>query len=289
MSAAEETSLKTIRKLGIIAGRGSLPRQLALACAARGIEPFIVAFKGQTDAETVQGLRHEYVRMGAAGRAMDVLRNNGVSDIAMIGAMRRPSIAELRPDLKTAAFFAKAGMRALGDDGFLKVLRRFLEEEGFRVHGVHEFMPELLAPEGVIGRFEPQPEDWRDIRRGIEILRATGHLDIGQAAIVQDGIVLGVEAAEGTDALIRRCAGLQRKGRGGVLVKLCKPDQDRDLDLPTTGPQTVKNMIECGFSGLAVHAGHSLITDVEAVAKLADSGKIFIMGVNPDDAGGWKK
>lgn len=286
MPAREEKSLSVISKIGIIAGAGALPRRVALACKTLGIEPFVVAFKGQADADSVQGLDHVWLHMGAAGRAMEALKKKGVSDIVMIGAMRRPSLSELRPDLKTAAFFARVGMRALGDDGFLKTLRRFLEEEGFRIHGAHEFMPELLAPQGILGRHKPEAEDWRDIKRGIEILRAMGTLDIGQAVIVQNGIVLGVEAAEGTDGLIRRCADLRRKGHGGVLVKLCKPGQDRDLDLPTTGPQTIKNLVEAGFSGLAIHAGHSLLTDIDGVVELADAGKVFVVGVDPEQVEG---
>lgn len=271
-----------IRTLGIIAGAGEFPRQLAAACRDRGIEPFIVAFRGQTDPQTVEGHRHIWTRPGAAGRTMAALKKNGALDLVMIGAMRRPSLAGLRPDFKALSFFAGLGMKALGDDGFLKALRRFLEKEGFRLHGIHEFMPGLLTPEGILGRAAPGPGDWRDITRGVEILRATGPLDIGQAVIVESGIVLGVEAAEGTDELIRRCAPLRRQKRGGVLVKLCKPGQDRDLDLPATGPRTVKNLLEHGFSGLAVHAGHSLVLDIENTIALADAGKIFVTGVTPE-------
>ncbi len=283
MPAPEEKPLTPpVRRLGIVAGAGSFPRQLANTCESRGIEPFIVAFKGQTDPETTEGHDHIWIRPGAAGRALAVLKKRGALDLVMIGSLRRPSLAELRPDFKTLAFFAKIGMKALGDDGFLKILRRFLEDEGFRVHGAHEFMPELLTPQGVLGGFSPEPGDWSDIARGIEILRITGGQDIGQAVIVQNGIVLGIEAAEGTDELIRRCGVLRRKGRGGVLVKLCKPGQDRDLDLPATGPQTIKNLIECGFAGLAVHAGHSLMTDIQGTVALADAGKIFVAGVIPE-------
>ncbi|MCC6597389.1 MAG: UDP-2,3-diacylglucosamine diphosphatase LpxI [Alphaproteobacteria bacterium] len=286
MPACEEKPLSAIKKLGIIAGSGVLPARLAAACLKQNIEPFVVAFKGHTDAQTVQNLPHAWVHQGAAGRAMKILRKNGISDLVMIGAMRRPSLSELRPDFKTLAFFTKIGLKALGDDGFLKALRRYLENEGFRLYGAHVFLPDLLMPEGTAGRHQPNAQDWQDIKRGVNVLQTTGHLDIGQAVIVQNGYVLGIEAAEGTDALILRCAALKRKGPGnGVLIKLCKPGQDRDIDLPTIGPQTIKNLIDCGFSGLAVHADHSLIADINNVIALADTGNIFVTGLVPETTG----
>ena len=178
--------------------------------------------------------------------------------------------------------YAKLGLKALGDSDYLGAVRKMIEDEGFTLHGVHKFADNLLAPEGVIGQREPSKGDWADIVRGLEISQALGNLDIGQSIIVQEGFVLGVEAAEGTDELIRRCKHLKRKGRGGVLVKTCKPQQDTDLDLPTIGPNTVKLAAESELTGIVVHTGRSLIIDQEEVAKIADQHKIFVIGVDPE-------
>lgn len=282
MPAFEKKQLEpSVQRLGVIAGGGHLPLRLVKACEEQGIEVFIVAFEGQTDQFLVHKHQHMWTRVGAAGAILSTLRAHEIIDIVLIGSIRRPSLSELRPDLKTIEFFTRIGLKSLGDSDLLSTLRGLLEEEGFRVHGIHKFATNLLAAEGVLGKVRPAKADWADIRRGVGITQNLGELDIGQAAIVQEGIVLGVEAAEGTDELIRRCKHLKRKGRGGVLVKMCKPQQDRDLDLPTIGPETLRNAVDAGLSGIVVHAGHSLLLDPEEVAKIADKHKLFVVALDP--------
>lgn len=283
MPAAEKSQLNPVERLGIIAGGGALPGALVKACHEQGIEPFVVAFKGQTDPQTTQNAAHICTHMGAAGFVIKALQARSIHDLVFIGAVRRPSVADLRPDFVTARFFAKHMFKIGGDNDLLSAVRRLLEDEGFTLHGIHRFMPELLMPEGLLGGPQPNAHDQADIKRGIEVLKTTGALDIGQAAIVQDCIVLGIEAAEGTNALIDRCASLRRKGKaGGVLVKLAKPGQDPDLDLPTIGPETLDRAAVAGLSGIAVQAGATLLVDPEEIAKRADRHKLFVTGINPD-------
>lgn len=268
-----------IKTLGIVAGGGALPHILAQACDARGIHPFIVGIEGQVEPETLEGRDHVIFRLGLAGKMIEALKANGAMDLVLIGSVKRPSISSLRPDLKTAGFFAKLGLKALGDNDMLKAVRQELEKDGFQIHGVHEFVAELLAPEGIIGKHRPSRQDEIDIERGLSVSQALGRLDVGQSVIVQNGIVLGLEAAEGTDRLIARCKDYKKKEKGGVLVKSCKPQQDQALDLPTIGPETVQACADAGLSGIAVHAHHSLIADLEQVKNLADEHKLFVIGV----------
>lgn len=283
MSASKEKRLNisNIKTLGILAGGGDLPVQLADACVQQSIEPFIVAFEGQAAPELLSKYNPVWVRLGAAGQVIKVLKEQGVSDLVLLGHIKRPSLTELRPDLTAAGFFAKAGVSALGDDGLLKALKAFLGTKGFTVHGAHQFLPGALAPEGVLGAVEPSEGDWEDIRRGVEVLKGMDGLDVGQSIIVQEGLVLGIEAAEGTDGLIARCKDLKREGRGGVLVKMSKPGQDKDLDLPTIGPDTIKNAAASGLAGIAIHADNSLLVEREAVARYANQHKMFIISFNP--------
>jgi DUF1009 family protein len=267
-------------RLGIIAGSGALPKKLLHACDTLGIEPFVVAFKGQTDEAILDGRAHLLTRLGAAGTVVNTLRAHEIRDLVLIGAVRRPSFAELKPDWKTSRFLMRVGMRALGDDGLLQAVRRELEAEGFTLHGVQRFVESLIAGAGRLGGRGAADADQVDIARGIEVSQTLGRLDVGQSVIVQEGIVLGVEGVEGTDALIRRCAALKRKGRGGVLVKTCKPQQDRDLDLPTIGVETVKLCIEAGLSGMVFHAGKTLLIDPQEVSELADNVGLFVIGVD---------
>jgi len=269
-------------KLGILAGAGELPRRIIEACRATDRAFFVLAFEGSADPAVAQGVPHAWIRLGAAGEGLRILRENGVAELVMAGGVKRPSVLQLRPDWRTAKFFARIGYRALGDDGLMKAVIHELEQvEGFRVVGLDAILGTSLAPEGPIGRNTPDEQARHDIAHGFRIVRALGALDIGQAVVVQQGLVLGVEAIEGTDALIARCAALRRDGPGGVLVKGMKPGQERRVDLPTIGPQTISAAAAAGLRGIAIEAGASILVDRAAIAAAADRAGLFVIGVAP--------
>ncbi len=274
----EKPNFPNVKKLGIIAGGGVLPEKLAQCCEDRGIEVFIVAFSDQTRSAAVAGREHIWSSIGAAGKIIKTLKSHCIQDLVLIGNIKRPGLADLKPDLKTAEFFARVGLRALGDNNILELLKSELAREGFQVHGIQNFMQDILTKPGAVGQFKPSKKQDETIRRGVDIARGIGQLDVGQSVIVQGGIVLGVEAAEGTDELIRRCKAYQRKGDGPILVKMCKPHQDKYLDLPTIGPDTVLIAVENGLSGIIIEAGNSLLIEPEEVAKIANRHKIFVYG-----------
>src|SRR5258708_850878 len=240
-------------KVGIVAGRGDLPRQLVDACRAARVDVFVLALQGEAEQQTVADVPHAWCRLAAGGTALGLLRDDDVTHLVFAGGVRRPSLASLRPDWRAAKFFARVGYRALGDDGLLSAIVKEVEAEGFRVRGAHQLL-ELLMPEGALGAHIPDSDAQADIERGVRVARTLGALDIGQGVVVQQGLVLGVEAIEGTDALLRRCIELRREGAGGVLVKVEKPEQERRMDLPTIGPDTVTAAKEAGLRGIAVAA-----------------------------------
>lgn len=267
-------------KLGIIAGSGELPRRILDAARAEGRPVFVLALEGAADPAMVGDAPHSWIRLGAAADGLRLLRENGVEELVLAGGVQRPSLLSLRPDWRTAKFFARIGTRALGDDSLLgAVVKALEEEEGFRVVGADAVLGKSLAPEGVLGRHRPDEVAERDIALGAKVSHALGALDIGQAVIVQQGVVLGVEAAEGTDALIARSKKLAKDGPGGVLVKLAKPGQERRVDLPTIGLRTVENCAKAGLRGIAVEAGATLIIDRRAVIEAADRNNLFFIGV----------
>lgn len=273
-----------LRKLGIIAGGGSIPAQLIRHCQQQGREFFVLAIEGNADKNLITGdVPHQWIRIGQAGTGFKRFAEEKVQDVVMIGTIRRPSFFDLVPDLRTTAFFAKIGTKALGDDGLLRALVKEIEAEGMAVKGIHEVMTDLLVKPGVLGRYKPDKQALADIERGIEVASELGRLDVGQAVVIQQGLVLGVEGIEGTDELIRRCGGYKRKGAGGVLVKLRKPQQDMRIDLPTIGTRTVERAHETGLRGIAVHAGNGLIVDEAEVIKLADKYGLFVIGVTPGE------
>lgn len=264
-----------MKRLGIIAGGGSLPRRLTAAAQNRGLPAFVLGLRGQTDAETAP---HAWVRLGAAGRAIDLLKAEGVDTLVMAGHVRRPALGELKPDLRTLQLFARLGRRALGDDTLLRAVASELEGEGFHIIAPHEIDPTLLSPEGALSSRTPNTDEQADIARAIEVAQKLGHLDVGQGVVVQQGIVIAVEAVEGTDAMLTRCKGLRRRGRGGVLVKACKPQQDQRLDLPTIGLRTLTKAYQAGLAGIAVQAGASLLLDRDEVRATADRLGLFVTG-----------
>jgi DUF1009 family protein len=228
-----------------------------------------------------EGAPHGWVKLGATDEAIALLKAEKIDELVMAGSVRRPGLLEMKPDWRTLQIFARLGLAALGDDALLRAVAAELEKEGFRIVGAHEIEPSLITSEGLLTQKAPSAENNADIEYGIKVVKALGQLDVGQAAVVQQGIVLGLEAVEGTDALLKRCKSLRRKGRGGVLVKGCKPQQDRRLDLPTIGLRTVRLAYEAGLEGIAVEAGASLVLDREAVAAAADKLGIFITGFRP--------
>lgn len=266
-------------RVGLIAGGGDLPRLLVSACRARGAEPFVLALEGHATEATVAGTDHAWVRLGALGEAFRLLKDAGVGEVVFAGAIRRPSLATLRPDARGAAFIARIGGKALGDDGLLRAVAAEFTREGLSLRGAHELLADILAREGAYGSLSPSPEDASDIARGVEVARGLGALDVGQGAVVQQGIVLAVEAVEGTDAMLGRCGALKRDGTGGVLVKVCKPTQDRRLDLPTIGVETVEAAAAAGLRGIAVEAGAALVLNADAVGARADALGLFVVGL----------
>lgn len=271
-------------KLGIIAGGGTLPIDIVRHCRETGRDVFVLAVEDEADPAGLVGVDHAWFRMGAAAKAIRTLRDNGVREVVMAGGVRRPSLASLRPDWRAAKMFARIGLRALGDDGLLTAVRREFEAEGFTVVGAHSILGDRVARAGLFGRVAPDDRARADIAYGLRVVQALGDLDIGQAAVVQQGIVLGVEAIEGTDALLERVGPLRREGPGGVLVKARKPNQDLAVDMPSIGPRTIEMAHRAGLRGVAVEAGGSLVLGLELVIDKADRLGLFVIGVTATDA-----
>jgi UDP-2,3-diacylglucosamine hydrolase len=266
-------------KLGIIAGGGALPRQIADLSRAQGRDVFIIALEGYTDLATVEGHPHAWVRLGAVGNTLAQLRAEAVSDLVLAGPVRRPSLADLRPDLTALNLLRKFGKKALGDDGLLSSILATLEEEGFHIVGADTLLGSVLAEPGSIGAHAPDDQARNDIERGVSVLIALSNVDVGQAVVVQEGLVLGVEAIEGTDALLKRCGTLQREGLGGVLVKIRKLGQDDRVDLPTIGVETIRAASRAGLRGVAIEAGGTMIMERDDMILEADEKGLFVTAI----------
>ncbi len=266
--------------LGILAGGGPLPGQVAKAAKEKGYSVFIVAFQDFADPNVISSWPHKTIRLAAAGQILSALRKNNCKEIVLIGPVKRPSWIDLRPDAEGIKILGKLGKTLFaGDDGLLASLVRIFKEEGFQVKGAHEFLqPEY---EGILGNVFPDQQALKDIAKGIKINQALGKLDIGQACIIQNGLVIAVEAMEGTDAMLKRAKECQQIGLGGVLVKQVKPNQERNADMPTIGSQTVYNAYQSGLKGIAFEAEGTLLIQKQEMISIANQKGLFLLSYNP--------
>ena len=276
-----------MNKLGLIAGGGALPVEIAQHCERSGRPLFVIRLKGFAGTGLAPYAGAE-VGLAELGKCLKALKRAGCRSICLAGNVARPDFTSLVPDLRGLMLLPKVVSAARkGDDALLRLLVGEFEKEGFEVEGAHEVMDDLSLPEGPLGAHRPGDDDLADAARALEVARAVGRLDVGQAAVVAHGLVLAVEAQEGTDAMLARVAELPshlrgRPGQGfGVLAKAPKPIQETRVDLPTIGLATVQGVARAGLAGIVGEAGRLLVLDREAVIALADELGVFILGVEP--------
>jgi hypothetical protein len=277
-------------KLGIFAGGGALPRRIAETCQASGRPYVVLALQGFADMD-LSAHPHHKVGMGEAGKAIEILKAEGARDIVFCGRVQRPNWSDIKVDwtgMKLLPRLALAGAR--GDDALLAFIVKEMEGYGFRVVGPDQVLGDLLAVAGVWTQTQPSELDRADIARGREVVGALGKLDIGQGAVVSRNLVLAVEAAEGTDRMLGRVKDLPVEFLGtaaerrGVFVKMSKPGQERRIDLPTVGVETVQRCAAAGLAGLAVEAGSAIVLDRDGMTREADAAGLFIVGFDKTSA-----
>lgn len=269
-----------MKKLGIIAGGGHLPQMIAESCREAGRPYFVLAVEDYANPAFVAAHPHAWQKLGKVGHAIDTLKENKAEALVLAGSIERPSLSALSPDFKGMKLMGRiALLKNQGDDGLLSALMQFLEEHGFAIESAQALLSGLTVPEGPLTQARPSPETMADIALGREVLSALSAFDIGQALVVQQKKILGIEAAEGTDRLLDRIAPLLLKGEKATLVKMAKSGQDSRADMPAIGPETVANVHKAGLGGIAVEARAALILNQPAVIETADKLGIFIVAV----------
>ena len=268
--------------LGVIAGGGSLPLRVVQAASAMGRPVHVVVLEGHGDPAAYVGQSHVTLRWGLAAQMLSWLKQHGVREVVLAGTVARPSLLSLRPDAASMKLIGRIGRAAFnGDDSILRAVMKVLGEEGFEVVGAQALLTGLLPEAALLAG--PMPDDVAraDIARGLAVCHAMGAVDVGQAVIVQQGLVLGVEAIEGTDALILRAGALKREGPAPILVKAVKPTQSTLADLPTIGPKTVETARTAGLRGLAFQANGTILLERDATIAAAEAAGIFLLAFNP--------
>ena len=262
--------------LGIVAGKGQFPVLVARGAKARGRSVVMVGFVGHTDPEIAQEAdAFTMLHLGQVNKVIDFMHAHGATEMCFAGAVSKPKALDLRPDMRAVKILFS--LRGKGDDALLRAVADEFAKEQITVISPVLFAPSLRAPEGVQTKRAPSPEEWEDIRFALPIVRTLGSLDIGQCLVVRSGIVVAVEAIEGTDATLDRAGSLG--GKGCVALKIFKPGQDNRMDQPALGPQTIRVMAKHGYACLAYQAGDALFFDLEEAVSIADRANIAIIGL----------
>lgn len=276
-------------RIAVIAGGGALPVAVVRTLVARGDAPLVAVVEGEADDADYGGAERFSVSVEDLGPLLSRLRKERIGRVVLAGLIeRRPRLLSIRWSFRLLAGLPRAAAGLLsGDDGLLRAVIGMMEANGIAVVGAHEIVPDLLTPEGVMTRARPSVSDQRDIEAAATAARAIGRLDIGQAAIAIGGRAVALEGIEGTDGLLARTAQMRGHGRlagkaGGVLVKCCKPQQDRRADLPAIGPQTIEGAKAAGLAGIALDAGASFILDFSQTVAFADREGLFVVGLKPE-------
>ncbi|MDB5415336.1 MAG: hypothetical protein JWR10_3671 [Rubritepida sp.] len=270
-------------KLGLIAGGGPFPGRIADAATKAGHDVFIVCVRDFCDPADYVRFPHMVERMGAGGAIVQRLKAEGVTHIVLSGKGKRPSMLSLVPDAWMARAIARVGVAIFkGDDALFRAFVKIFGEEGFEVISPQSLLSDSTAEAGLLVGQEPDPIARADIARGIQTLRCLAEMDIGQAVVVQQGLVLGIEAVEGTDSLLARAGELRRDGPGGVLIKLAKIGQEMRVDAPVVGAMTVSAALAAGLRGIAIEAGRTIIADRAAMLDAAAANGLFILAVDPE-------
>ena len=288
MSDADAAQRTGDSPLAVICGGGTLPFAVADAVGKRGRRVVLFAIRGWADPQRVAAYSHHWASFGQFGWFCRVAQREGCRDVVLIGSVVRPAIWKIRPDFKTLRLLPRiVGLLRGGDNRLLKGVAAIFEEHGFRLVGAHEIAPDILMPEGPLGRERPTAGDQADIATALALLEATSPFDVGQAVVVADTRVLAIEAAEGTDRMLARIAELRQGGRiadarRGVLVKAAKRGQDRRVDLPSIGPRTVEGAARAGLAGIAVVSGSTIIAEAGLTGAAADRERLFVIGVRDE-------
>lgn len=281
--AVESSATKD--SIAIICGAGSIPGAVAAAVAPRR-RPVMFGLKGWADPHTIEQYAHHWIAIGQLGRFIRLAKAEHCADVLFIGALLRPPLSHIRLDWLTITWLPHIARSFRGGDNrLLSAVADIFEASGLHVVGVQDVAPQVLVPQGIFGRCQPSDRDRADIAQALKLIAALGPFDVGQAAVVANNHVFAVEAAEGTDNMLKRIAEMRDNGRvtaprgTGVLVKAPKPGQDRRVDLPSIGPRTIEYVARAGLAGIAVTAGSTVIAEPAEVAAAAERAGIFVIGM----------
>ncbi len=272
-----------MNNIGIISGGGTLPLAIGENLINKSYNVIFFVIEEFYNINTYKNYNAQKITLNSAKKIIQILKSNNINNIILAGNISRPSITDLSFDFQTFKLAKELLLNKNGDNDLLLAITKFFKDNGFDYFNWKEYCPELFANIDNLTSTTPTDLAKKNLDKALSIFKSYGRLDIGQSLIIQNQIVIGLEAAEGTDNLIFRCKNFKKSGDKGILVKLSKYNQSNILDIPTIGLQTINLLKENDYEGIYIEKNNCLILDKKKTIELANKFKIFISTCNKID------
>jgi len=269
-----------MNNIGIIAGGGELPIAIGTNLIKKKFNVFFFVVEESFNKINYKNLNVTIINLKSANKIIKSLKEKKIDSIIMAGNINRPSLTDLSFDLQTLKLAKNLLLNKTGDNSLLVSIKKYFMDSGFEYFNWKKHCPELFVNKENLTLTKPTKKAKKNLEKALSVFRSFGQIDVGQSMIIQNQIVLGLEAVEGTDELIKRCANYKKSGDNGVLVKFSKYKQSNILDIPTIGEKTLKLLKECNYEGVYLEKDSCLIIDKEKTIDLANQYKLFISSCN---------
>ena len=269
-----------MNNIGIIAGGGKLPITIGNNLIKKNFKVFFFVIEEFFSTVHYKDLDVTLINLKSAKKIIESLQSKNIDSIIMAGNIKRPSITDLSFDFQTFKLAKNLLLNKTGDNSLLVSIKKYFMDNGFDYFHWKEYCPDLFANNDNLTKIKPTRKARDNLNKAMSIFRSFGEIDVGQSMIIQNKIVLGLEAVEGTDNLMIRCKDYKNSGDRGILVKFAKYNQSNILDIPTIGENTIKLLNECEYEGIFLEKDSCLIIDKEKTVDLANQYKVFISTCN---------
>jgi len=272
-----------MNNIGIIAGGGQLPIAIGDNLIKKNFNVFFFVIEEFFIKSFYKDFNVTIINLKSAKKIIESLRAKNIDSIIMAGNIKRPSITDLSFDFHTFKLAKNLLLNKTGDNSLLVSIKKYFMDNGFDYFNWKDYCPELFANNDYLTKLKPTRKSRNNLKKALSIFKFFGEIDVGQSMVIQNQIVLGLEAVEGTDNLMIRCKDYKKSGDKGILVKFSKYNQSNILDIPTIGEKTIKLLKDCNYEGVYLEKDSCLIIDKEKTIDLANQYKVFISTCNKFD------
>tara|TARA_Y100000741_G_C18183109_1_gene530188 strand:- start:17 stop:838 length:822 start_codon:yes stop_codon:yes gene_type:complete len=272
-----------MNNIGIITGGGQLPLVIGRSLIKNNFNVKFFCIKKFANINLYKKYDYSIIELNSLSEIIKILKKNNINKIIMVGYVKRPSIKDIKFDLSTLKIIKDFALQSSGDDKLLSIISKFFKKNNFDFLNWKKICTDIFINEDYLTRKKPNKISIHNKNKGLEFFKVIGKADISQSLIIQNQIILGIEAAEGTDQLIIRCNKYKKKGDNGILLKLSKYRQSENMDVPVIGLQTVRNLKKYHYEGVYLEKNKCIIIEKEKVIEFCNLNNLFIAGIDKID------